>query len=384
MYAYHSPHSSAFSSPADSFVPSPSTSTPPSAQTSAFSTFSKTSMGHSSSNSSIDTTGSGGGPPGSGAYGAFARPPAYPAGSRTAPAAYPTTYSAARPSPGIQPSGPSLESLGFTAAYNHHSSIIRLHSYTPAFYSTNPEINLAHFSPSPPGELEVNCTLLLSPTSMLASASSSSSTSNQSAHDPSRPKIIRVCFAGRPVATYVARAPAESIAHPPSAPEDQDLILSCTIPSWAELVEAGAVGDGSVDRSGTGRVGLFCEILAGGPAGAPPVDEHILERIWFGDFAFMMGDSQFAEGGPVPIEGLALGGWVPGDVGACRALLRKHCSVGSTPADILRVTPLRLSRTATAVVLHRWSRRSAEPAQSALVVASRATTLGRARGKVHV
>jgi len=282
-------------------------------------------MGHSSSNSSIDTTGSGGGPrtdlAGAAAaaaapYGAFPRPAAYPAGSRTTPAAYPTTYSAARPSPGIQPTGPSLESLGFTAAYNHHSSIIRLHSYTPAFYSTNPEINLAHFSPSPPGELEVNCTLLLSPTSMLASASSSSSTSNQSAYDPSRPKIIRVCFAGKPVATYVARAPAESIAHPPSAPEDQDLILSCTIPSWAELLEAGAVGDGGVDRSGTGRVGLFCEILAGGgPAGGPPVDEHILERIWFGDFAFMMGDAQFAEGGAVPIEGLALGGWVPGDAG---------------------------------------------------------------------
>lgn len=320
MYATHSGHSSAFASPTTGFPPpSPSTSTPPSAQTSTFSTFSKASLPHSSSNSSLDTTGSAPHSDLTSSFSTFSRPAfpstaSFPTASRTpsGTSVYPS-YPTGRPSPGVGGVAPALESLGFTAAYNHHSSIIKLHSYTPSFFSTNPEVNLAHFSPSPEGELEVNCTLLLSPTSMLASASSSSSASNASAYDPSRPKIIRVCFSSLPVATYVSRAPKESIVHPPSAPEDQDLVLTCTIPKWDELVAYGGASDSYVDPAGTGRIGLFCEILASPSGGMSTGDEQVLERIWFGDFAFMMGDAQTVDASAV--EGLAIGGWTANDTG---------------------------------------------------------------------
>ncbi|CDZ97843.1 hypothetical protein [Phaffia rhodozyma] len=171
-----------------------------------------------------------------------------------------------QPAPGST-SLPNLSPQELTPAYAHHSETIRIHSYSAAFSSTdtssssNPPSSSSSTSSSfssaltpAPTVLNVNCTLIVS----------SSQTDN-------KPKIIRLCFDKLPLATHVARAPIPSDRHPASRPEDQDLILSCRLPSESER-----------PTYNPHSVNLFCEILSRDQPG-PGV---VLERLWFGTFQY--------------------------------------------------------------------------------------------------
>lgn len=152
-----------------------------------------------------------------------------------------------------------------TTAYPHNSRFLQVHSYTP--------------SPAPSSDdsidLQVLCTLY---TAALADSTPDGT--------PAPPKTIRLCFSALPLATRVARAPAELLA-PSLTPGAQDLVLSCKIPTKQQVDAAGIVHSSEAE----GRVSLYCEILGGGGS---VLGEAVAERVWFGDYDYEGGGGSLA------------------------------------------------------------------------------------------
>lgn len=138
-----------------------------------------------------------------------------------------------------------------------------------------------------------------------------------------QPKTIRICFAHLPLATTVTRAPAGSPLHP-TAP-GQQLVLSCRIPSWDEILSKGGVADQNELLNGIdGKVGVFCEILGGQVPGLAL--ESVIERVWFGDVIYPgVGHGNESTMGMYEGHGdLAVGGWA-GDEGENQSLSPSGC-----------------------------------------------------------
>lgn len=133
-----------------------------------------------------------------------------------------------------------------------HSNFLKIHHYSPSSILGGPSV----------GELVVACRLFPQPTT------------------PQTSNIIRLCFGSYPLATRVARNPQPPPIHQPMEP-GQELLLKCDIPTWDELVDRGCAGQPGQESS---RVYLFCEVLR--PNQVPGQAEHVLQRVWFGDFDY--------------------------------------------------------------------------------------------------